>query len=596
MKKIVIVDFGGQYAHLIARRVREHGIYSEIQSPRHINVTHDVAGIIFSGGPRSVTEEDLLAANLNLDNLQIPLLGICYGHQLIAALSGGTVSSSDTREYGKVRARVQPRTPLFAGLPDDQQVWMSHGDTVTCLPDDFIVTASTPTTEIAGYMHTTKPIFGIQFHPEVTHSEYGRQILANFLNLCTSEKSWDMSSFETRILDEIREQAAGKKLLLLISGGVDSLVALALCIKATGNESVHALHVDTGFMRYQESDAVMEFLHHLGFKNLTLVRAGDMFFEALQHVTEPEQKRKIIGGLFVKVMHEALNNFNLAGDDWALVQGTIYPDTIESGGTEQASTIKTHHNRVAEIEDLMRQGKVIEPLRELYKDEVRRLGHSLGLPEELVERRPFPGPGLAIRLLASGANEDNMIANESALAETIAEQAGFNARILPVKSVGVQGDFRTYRHPAIVWLKETQTANWSQLHALSTELVNTLHEVNRVVFSLRPFHDELTLRETYITPELVHRLQLADHIVQQYTAAIQEIWQMPVVLLPLFDEQGKQAVVLRPICSQDAMTADVYEMDFSLLSKLITRLQAIEGIGQVFYDITTKPPGTIEWE
>ncbi|MBI2416821.1 MAG: glutamine-hydrolyzing GMP synthase [Ignavibacteriales bacterium] len=595
MKKIIVADFGGQYAHLIARRVRECGVYSEIHSPHDIPHDDDVAGIIFSGGPRSVTEDDLLTAKLDILKQQVPVLGICYGHQLIAKVLGGEVVSHNEKEYGRETAQCVTTTPLFTSTSTEQQVWMSHGDRVEKLPENFIVTASTPTTPIAAYMAVDKPIFGVQFHPEVTHTQYGMLILQNFVNLCAVGHNWDMHAFSEKILDEIKQQAGNKKLLLLISGGVDSLVALALCIKALGNEQVFALHVDTGFMRYKESEAVMEFLDTLGFKNLKLVEAGKLFFERLQGVTNPEVKRKIIGGLFVEVMHTALSEYQFPPDEWILVQGTIYPDTIESGGTANASAIKTHHNRVKEIDELIARGLVIEPLKELYKDEVRALGRELNLPGHLVERRPFPGPGLAIRILANVAPPD-VDESELMAIEQLAGQYNCTAKILPVKSVGVQGDFRTYRHPVLLSPDNSLSFRWEAVIECAKLIVNKHHTVNRVVLNVSNENPLLAMQEVYLTEERVTLLQLVDDIVQNATHDLHEIWQLPVVSLPLFTANNRQAFVLRPICSQDAMTADVYQMDKQLLQQIVSAIQAVPGAGPVFYDITTKPPATIEWE
>lgn len=595
MKKIIVADFGGQYAHLIARRVRECGVYSEIHPPHDIPHDSDVAGIIFSGGPRSVTEDDLLTAKLDIMKQQVPVLGICYGHQLIAKVLGGEVVSHNEKEYGRETALFETGTPLFAGTSTEQQVWMSHGDSVEKLPENFITTASTPTTPIAAYMAVDRPIFGVQFHPEVTHTRCGMIILQNFVNLCTSERNWDMHAFSEKILNGIREQAGSKKLLLFISGGVDSLVALALCIKALGNNQVFALHVDTGFMRYRESGEVMEFLETLGFKNLKLVEAGKLFFERLRGITNPEEKRKIIGGLFVEVMHSALSEYQFPPDEWMLVQGTIYPDTIESGGTANASAIKTHHNRVKEIDELIARGLVIEPLKELYKDEVRALGRELKLPAHLVERRPFPGPGLAIRILANDAPPD---VDESELhaIQQLAGQYNCTANILPVKSVGVQGDFRTYRHPVLLTPDKSLSFQWEAVIECAKLIVNKHHTVNRVVLNVSNENPQLAMQEVYLTEDRVTLLQLVDNIVQNATHELHEIWQLPVVSLPLFTANNNQAFVLRPICSQDAMTADVYQMDKQLLQHIVRSIQAVPGAGPVFYDVTTKPPATIEWE
>ena len=354
-----------------------------------------------------------------------------------------------------------------------------------------------------------------------------------------------------------------------------------------------SLHVDNGLMRLGESAQIMDYLTNLGFRNLHIANAEDAFLDQLAGVAEPEAKRKIIGRLFVEVLNSRLADLEL-GEDWKLVQGTIYPDTIESGGTDKAAVIKTHHNRVAEIEKMIEEGRVIEPLKDLYKDEVRILGEHLGLSEHLLNRHPFPGPGLGIRVLCSDGFGDEP--HEEALSSLLAEY-GLEGRTLPVRSVGVQGDARTYHHPAAVWFAPGVTPDWNTLNMCSARVINRLQTVNRAVYCRHPVGPgDLTLGRQYATRETLDLLRQVDAVVRRHTDTIPAIWQAPVVILPLYDQAGNRAFVIRPICSRDAMTADVYNMDFPSLDTLIAELQQIPGTGPIFYDLTTKPPGTIEWE
>lgn len=601
MNKIAILDFGGQYTHLIARKIRQLGIYSEIYHAEEFNPDgdKDLVGIIFSGGPQSVNKEDAYNISFDIRSVKIPVLGICYGHQLIASLVGGKIESGKNKEYGFTQIKCNSKSKLFQGINENQTVWMSHGDHVEEMPKEFIITARSENVNIAAYESKDHTIFGMQFHPEVAHTESGLAMLDNFVSVCTNERDWKAQDYENIIEQRIREEARDKNLFLLLSGGVDSLVALMLCISAVGNERVYPLHIDTGFMRLNESAEIKRHLEKLGFENMKTVNAENKFLSELKGVVDPEEKRKIIGRLFVELMHEELTELDVSIDDWMLVQGTIYPDTIESGQTKKSSKIKTHHNRVPEIEELIKKGRVIEPLKELYKDEVRKIGKQLGLPEHLVERHPFPGPGLAIRILASDSDTpDNETCLENDVFNEKLKQFKLKGKILPVKSVGVQGDYRTYHHPAVVWyeVKEHIKPSWETLKGSANRLINSLTTVNRVIYSYKPIRTDFSLRKSYLVKEQADLLRKVDHTITEKLLHIKEIWQLPVVSLPLFDSEGKQAFVIRPICSQDAMTADVYEMDFDLLGEIIAEVNAIDGVGYLFYDLTTKPPGTIEWE
>jgi len=593
MHKIAIVDFGGQYTHLIARRIRNLGVYSEIVQPEKFHSESEYKGIIFSGGPQSVNGEDAYKIDIDIRQNTIPILGICYGHQILASLLGGKIESGENKEYGLTEIKCKPGSALFSGLDQEQTVWMSHGDHVVCLPKNVNITASTSSIGVASFQSEDNLYFGTQFHPEVTHTENGIKMLDNFLDQCAVKRDWTAHNFKDQLISEIQEQGAGKKLVLLLSGGVDSLVALELCIQAVGTDNVHSIHVDTGFMRLNESTEIMVHFAELGYSNIKILEAEDLYLKELQGITDPETKRLIIGKLFVDLANKELQELERDADVM-LVQGTIYPDTIESGSTEKAAKIKTHHNRVDEIEKLIRLGKVIEPIKDLYKDEVRKLGEELSLPVNLVHRHPFPGPGLAIRVICSNtAIADETYLTDQTRLENILSNYGLEGRILPIKSVGVQGDFRTYHHPAVVWFKDLSNFNWKLLKAASTQAVNELKTVNRMLFSLD--ENQVQLQELYLVKPVLDKLREVDQVLRARTDGLSKIWQMPVVALPLF-ENDDQIFIMRPVCSTDAMTASVYEMDLDLMQALNEEVKNISGAGAVFYDLTTKPPGTIEWE
>ena len=595
---VAVLDFGGQYAHLIANRVRALGVYCVVMAPEDFRAGSDApAGLILSGGPQSVTDEHVRLMRARLAGYGNPILGICFGHQLLAKLHGGRLVHGSERQYGPTPIRCDLAAELFLGLPTEQTVWMSHGDHVAELPPRFRATAAAPNCAVAAYEADLQPIFGVQFHPEVVHTPNGNAILKNFLATCRIRTPWAPDGMRRRVVEQTRAAAGDATLFLLVSGGVDSLVALQVCIEAVGPDRVRSLHVDTGLMRLGESDDILQFLAAEGFRNIEIERAEARFLRELAGVSDPEQKRAIIGRLFVEVLRDKLRTLDL-GDNWKLVQGTIYPDTIESGGTKNAAKIKTHHNRVPEIQAMIDRGLVVEPLRDLYKDEVRLLGRELGLPQPLLDRHPFPGPGLGIRLLChdgSAAAPTEFAAAPRLEAELA--RTSLRGRILPVKSVGVQGDERSYRHPAVVWSPDGRWPAWPELNALANRLVNELADINRVVVSLENWTGvEFALRETFVERAGLDRLRAVDARLQRRLAGIPEIWQAPVIALPLFDADGNQAFVLRPVCSRDAMTADVYPIDFGLLAELARETRAVPGAGALFYDVTTKPPGTIEWE
>jgi GMP synthase (glutamine-hydrolysing) len=507
---VLVVDFGAQYAQLIARRVREAHVYSEIV-PHSITAAEIAerrpAAIVLSGGPKSVHVDGAPSIDLGVYELGIPIFGICYGAQLIARDLSGEVSRTGKGEYGRTDLSVVAPSALFGhDQPEQQTVWMSHFDSITRAPEGFVATASTPETPAAVFESTDRRIYGVQYHPEVAHTPFGQELLKRFLHeLADCRPTWTMTSIIETQVDEIRKQVGSERVICGLSGGVDSAVAAALVHKAIGPQ-LTCVYVDTGLMREGESEQVVDtFQRHQGIE-LIHVRAADRFFERLAGITDPEDKRKAIGERFIREFEPAAAGLS---DAKFLVQGTLYPDVIESG-TPDAAKIKSHHN-VGGLPDDM-QFELIEPLRSLFKDEVRRVGEELGLPEEIVWRQPFPGPGLGVRIIGEVTKERaDLLRKADAIVREEVKKAGlerdiwqvFAVLLADVRSVGVMGDERTYGHP----------------------------------------------------------------------------------------------VVVRAVTSDDAMTADWARLPYELLEKLSSRIiNEVPGINRVAYDITSKPPGTIEWE
>ncbi len=611
---IAVLDFGGQYAHLIASRIRRLGAYSEILQPDDIGDRLDpfFKGLIYSGGPSSVYDENAPGASAALLELGIPVLGICYGHQLIMQQLGGEVDRGRIREYGPARLQLHSQSKLFEQVPDHSTVWMSHGDEVIRLPEGFQRIGSTDSCENTAVFHPERNIYGIQFHPEVTHTAYGEQLLRNFIDLCGLSETWKIEDYAEYERKKIRQSIQGKKVFFLVSGGVDSTVAFALLGQEMDRSHLVGMLVDTGFLRENEASKVKASLSSIGV-DLHVRDARQLFFDSLTGVSEPEKKRRIIGELFIDVQQQVSREMGLNEEDWLLGQGTIYPDTIESGATKSSHTIKTHHNRVNRIQELLARGLVIEPLADLYKDEVRMLGRIIGLPESIVNRHPFPGPGLAVRCLCTAEQESGVATDIDRSADEELnrriEALQLTPSLLPVRSVGVQGDKRSYGHPVLLdaTLQDlfARPDAWHELLDLAACIPGKFAQVNRVLLRTGRHRDargpDVLLPGRFLTPDRIERLQKADAIVEDFLhekGLYADIWQVPVVLVPLSSnaDNGREGLVLRPICSTDAMTASAYEMDGSLLSELTGRLLETDLFDSVYYDLTSKPPGTIEWE
>ena len=595
---IAVLDFGGQYAHLIAKRIRHLGVYTVICSPMTATCQlQSMKGIVLSGGPASVFAHDAPAFNEKILSLDLPILGLCYGHQLIAQYYGGTIRNTGMAEFGKTFVDANASSPLWADIAFPSQVWMSHQDSVTVPPPNFEVIGHTAECAVVALQHNKRRIYTLQFHPEVSDSEQGAQMLANFIKQCGAQAGWSMENFIRDIIFEIHETVRSRKILMFLSGGVDSSVTFALLNKALGKQRVWGLFIDNGFLRKNEAGDIRERYHQLGFDNVSFRDASEDFLNALKDRVDPQQKRKLVGAMFIQIRNHFLRQAKLDPAQWMLGQGTLYPDIIESGGTEHAQVIKSHHNRVQEIEDLLAEGHVVEPLKDLYKDEVRKIAKLLGLPDSIVWRHPFPGPGLSISVLCAHGDEvfENMAFLCDKLSKVIASYP-YEADLLPVRSVGVQGDLRTYTQPAVL----SGPLDWNLLEQTSIRITNELRAINRVVLLLSPARlPPLKIRKAYCTRERLDLLRSADAIATQTFAAhdlMRQIFQLLVIILPLSVKGTGNCIVLRPVCSEDVMTAQFAKVDWNILKPLAEQIFELPGIEAVFYDVTHKPPATFGWE
>jgi GMP synthase (glutamine-hydrolysing) len=615
-QRIAILDAGAQYGKVIDRRVRNLQVYSDLlplDTP--FDDLKDYDALIISGGPESVYADSAPHPDKGLWHCGKPILGICYGMQLMNQAFGGQVERKQTREDGYVTIQVKPDDPLFNDLTPSQKVLMSHGDSIDSIADGFRQTASSGEV-VAAISDSKRQLYGVQFHPEVDLTDNGRQMLSNFLfNIATLEPSYSLENRLDQAIDYIRETVGERQVLLFASGGVDSTVCAALVGRALPAKQVRVVHVDTGFMRHQESDAVQKALAAAGVE-MIVVRAADTFLNAtatidgkptlpLREVTDPEAKRRIIGDTFMTVREQVTDQLGLDPKQTVLAQGTLRPDLIESASelaSSKAAVIKTHHNDTQLVRDLRAAGRVIEPLQELHKDEVRQLGEQLGLPPELVWRQPFPGPGLAIRLLCT--TEPYITSAFEVIEKSLQAFADedITAHLLPVRTVGVQGDGRSYSYLAAL----SGQADWPRLLEKAREIPKAIHDINRVVYV---FGDKLDrpVREitpTLPTPDAIEQLRQADWQVNEVLRKYglhESLSQVPVVSFPVsFGQPGNRSIGIRTFITKDFMTGvpatPGKEMPTEALQEIVDRVLSVKGISRVVYDLTSKPPGTTEWE
>lgn len=626
-EKIIVLDFGSQYAHLIAKRFRMLGYYSEIALPSADTASLAGAkGIVFSGGPASVYDENTPDFNSEILNLDIPILGLCYGHYMVQLGYNGKVGKADVGEFGFAELNfadgmngASAKCPLFKGVEGSQQVWMSHQDGVLQMGEGFEVVGSTKDCPFAATQNLAKRRFSLQFHCEVKDTPCGNQIFQNFADYCGMEKNWDQDTVLNIILENIKKEADGRNVLLFLSGGVDSTITFALLNKALGQDRVLGLHIDNGFMRKNESHNVAEAYRKFGFTNFIVEDASESFLKAIAGLTDPQKKRMAVGENFITVRNEVTARQNL-DDTWLLAQGTLYPDIIESGGTKNSHTIKTHHNRVAGIQELIAKGLIIEPIRDLYKDEVRAIGKKLGLSDELVMRHPFPGPGLSINVLCNDGKTNPKDAEELPLAQKELDEikldmfcpkctASLKRSVLPVRSVGVQGDFRTYRFPALLTFADEGDGFYhfpdkrEKIEECSSTITNAAKYINRTCIKLfqRPglSDDALKIQEGYCDRRRLDQLREVDNIVLtelHKSGWYDKIFQHLTIDLPYASSADHASFVLRPVISEDVMTARFAMWPKDLLSTIVHKIAELPFVDALYFDATNKPPATFGWE
>lgn len=639
---ILVVNLGGQYAHLEADRVRRFDVFSELVDPEDVMKHIDKAkGIILSGGPFSVYEKDAPIINPIIYNSGIPILGICYGHQLIAYDLGGKVKPGLAREYGRAELKILRRNKIFKGWNDSEVVWMSHGDSIEELPPGSLVLGMTDREKCAAITIPEKKIYSVQFHPELTQTLKGMQLFENFIfDVCGCQRNFTMETYANEQILDLRKKLKGKQVMVQCSGGVDSTVTVMLTSKAIGFNNVHIVHLNA-FLRKNESHEVLELLYNIGFRNIYKIDAEDEILNSnividsfskepfsrkrieaiedvkkkdptlkyefefkdgkyvskpLNHVVHPEVQRWIIGDKMIEITDREIRSRHLPPN---IVIGTLYPDHIESGSVIYSDVIKSHHNRVPIIMERRKSGLVHEPLLWLYKDQVRKLARTLGLPEKLARRHPFPGPGRTVRTLCADDYIAPSIEKLEALdreLNRITSRFNLSSLALPLKSVGVQGDSRTFALCAAL----IGDASYETFGKTRESITSLVPDINRVVHLLCPERIDSAelIVPSYLSKERLDLGREADYVVMQTMEEnnlMDSVYQFPVILAPLSINGGGESVVLRPIESMEAMSASFAKLNRKVVKQITERLLDIKGIDAVFYDVTDKPPASIEW-
>lgn len=603
MEKVAILDCGGQYTKVIDRKVRECFVKSDIfPIGTNANILKEYNGIIFSGGPESVWDTTSLRPDENIFQMGIPILGICYGMQLIANHFGGVVSANVKKEYGEADIEIDNTCLLFEGLSKTETVLMSHGDSVSKLPETFKLCASSDGV-VAGIYSEDKKIYGVQFHPEVDMTINGKTIFENFLRkICSIKEEYSLEDRLKNSIEQVQKKVGNEKVMVLVSGGVDSVVTAGILLKALNHENIYAIHVDHGLMRKNESDVVCETLRNNGLKNLIRINAQEEFFKKLYQVADPEEKRNIIGETFITVLQNEMNKLNLDMNKTFIAQGTLRPDLIESGNPDisgHAKKIKTHHNDVEIVRKARDKGLIVETNYDWHKDEVRQIARLLGLPDEIANRQPFPGPGLGVRLLCGdGSNKINEEVNIN-LKKFLQENI-FQGELFPIKSVGVQGDNRTYANVAVIYA-DRKLSNWSRMYNTAKSITNRFSDINRVVYILSRHEklENIKANSMYVENESVNLARELDYIVTNRLKD-KNISQTLAVLLPVGISE-KYSVAIRTFITNDFMTGRPAELGkdisfdeiYDLADEIKEKFPQIEF---VLYDITSKPPATCEWE